>query len=135
MKLPILALSTMGAVLAISILFYIFTGMTPDAYLRISFKLILCGSSILVFCFTGQILIDVTSEVFDAVQNCPWYLWNVKTRKTLLIFMDNVKKPETFQMSEEISLDYTLILKLVKTIFSTATGLKQFSDIHKSKDI
>ncbi|RZC27720.1 hypothetical protein BDFB_012584, partial [Asbolus verrucosus] len=51
----------------------------------------------------------LTSSVFDALGNCPWYIWNIKNRKTLLNFMTNCLKLMQISFAG-MSLDYRLFL-------------------------
>ncbi|RZC32230.1 uncharacterized protein BDFB_012794, partial [Asbolus verrucosus] len=60
-----------------------------------------------MFCKSGQALFDETSCIFDTLVNCPWYIWNAKNRKILLIFLINSLEPLKFSFAG-ITLDYRL---------------------------
>jgi hypothetical protein len=38
-------------------------------------------------------------RIHDALVYCPWHVWNVKNRKTLLIFMTNSLKQLSFNFA------------------------------------
>jgi hypothetical protein len=41
-------------------------------------------------------LILQSDQIFDVLVSCPWYNWNLKNRKTLLICMANSMNPLCF---------------------------------------
>ncbi|EFA02948.1 odorant receptor 164 [Tribolium castaneum] len=76
------------------------------------------------FAELGQIFSNQNNTVFEHLMNCPWYLWNITNRKTLLMFMLNCMKPKTFSWGG-ITLDYRFALTILKTSFSYALVLYQ----------
>ncbi|CAH1379341.1 unnamed protein product, partial [Tenebrio molitor] len=48
-----------------------------------------------------------TDRIFDALGTCSWYIWNIKNRKTLLIFMANSLQPFRFYFAG-FTVDYKL---------------------------
>ncbi|RZB39627.1 hypothetical protein BDFB_006927, partial [Asbolus verrucosus] len=62
-----------------------------------------------MYCAAGQLLIDETGCIHTMLMGSPWYIWNIKNRKALLIFMNNCLEPIKFSFAG-ITLDHQLIL-------------------------
>ncbi|CAH1379344.1 unnamed protein product [Tenebrio molitor] len=82
------------------------------------FSLLFCTMFLMaVFCKAGQDIVEETDRIFDALGTCSWYIWNIKNRKTLLIFMANSLQPFSFYFAG-ITVDYKLAVNVIKTCVS-----------------
>ncbi|XP_063900373.1 uncharacterized protein LOC135119927 isoform X1 [Zophobas morio] len=82
---------------------------------------IVCANLLITWtvCEAGQRIIDETGATFDSLVKCPWYSWNTKNRRLLVIFMLNSRKPVSFYLAG-ITVDYTLTVKIYRISFSNA---------------
>jgi hypothetical protein len=46
-----------------------------------------------------KIFFFALAQIHDALVYCPWHVWNVRNRKTLLIFMTNSLKQLSFNFA------------------------------------
>ncbi|EFA01403.1 odorant receptor 218 [Tribolium castaneum] len=67
----------------------------------------------MVLCWTGQQLINVSSEIFLSLGGAPWYFWNRDNSKILLMFLTNCMiclNYELFLALVQLTVSYTLVL-------------------------
>ncbi|RZC35926.1 7tm 6 domain containing protein, partial [Asbolus verrucosus] len=89
---------------------------------RLIFSILTAQLISFMYCAAGQLLIDGTEQVHMILMNCPWYIWNIKNRKALLIFMCNCLEPFKISLAG-IALDHKLIPSTIKAAYSYATFL------------
>ncbi|EFA01405.1 odorant receptor 220 [Tribolium castaneum] len=61
-----------------------------------------------LFCWNGQQLKDVTSNIFFTLGGAPWYFWNLENIKILLMFITNCTKNDSIVLRTSVS--YALVL-------------------------
>nr|XP_015834059.1 PREDICTED: uncharacterized protein LOC107397669 [Tribolium castaneum] len=71
----------------------------------------------IVFCWIGQQLINVTSDIFFSLGGASWYFWNRDNMKTLLMFLINCTENESVVFAG-ICLNYELFLSVVRLTVS-----------------
>ncbi|XP_064212369.1 uncharacterized protein LOC107398244 [Tribolium castaneum] len=76
----------------------------------------------IMFCRSGQQLIDATSDIFFTLGGAPWYYWNLDNIKILLTFMANSTKNDSISLAG-ICLDYPLFVSVANTTVSYALVL------------
>ncbi|RZB62214.1 hypothetical protein BDFB_011507, partial [Asbolus verrucosus] len=64
-----------------------------------------------------------TGRIFDTLLLCPWYIWNLKIRRSFLLFLTNSVEPIQFSFVG-ISLNRQLIITIIRTSFSYAAILR-----------
>ncbi|CAH1379849.1 unnamed protein product, partial [Tenebrio molitor] len=120
-----------GVLLTISLFFFIldnFFSMSNMLKIRI-FTLLICNIfMITVFCKAGQDIFEETERIFDALGTCPWYIWNIRNRRTLLIFMANSIEPFSFYFVG-ITIDYRLAVNVIRTAVSYALVLRSLNEV------
>ncbi|KAJ3649486.1 hypothetical protein Zmor_021226 [Zophobas morio] len=77
----------------------------------------------LCFCCLGYVS---NNELRDAIYLGPWYRYDVKIRKTLLIIMERSKVPITLTAGKVVNLDYGIFTWALKTSYSLIAVLKSF---------
>ncbi|EFA01398.1 odorant receptor 211 [Tribolium castaneum] len=82
----------------------------------------------MVLCWTGQQLINLTSEIFLSLGGAPWYFWNRDNRKILLMFLTNCTKNESVVLAG-ICINYAFFLSLVRL---TVTYTLVLYKLHRS---
>nr|XP_015834057.1 PREDICTED: uncharacterized protein LOC107397667 [Tribolium castaneum] len=70
---------------------------------------IVCITTLL--CWTGQQVIETTSDLFDSLVGAPWYLWNRENIQIFLMFLVNCTKNESLVLAG-ICLDYRLFVSV-----------------------
>ncbi|EFA02946.1 odorant receptor 159 [Tribolium castaneum] len=114
-----------GALNSIATSFFVlYTLQNTTMILKIRLgTLTLCNFIIVsTFAEVGQIFSGQNNSLFEQLMDCSWYLWNIKNRKTLLMFMLNCMKPKTFSWGG-ITLNYSFVLFILKTSLSYASVL------------
>ncbi|EEZ97723.1 odorant receptor 204 [Tribolium castaneum] len=109
-----------------SVVFYlIYNFKKVNLLLKIRFLLLACTTGVIIYFFSeaGQ---SLYIEVFDSLISCPWYSWNVKNRKVLLIFLTNSLQPMFFSLVG-FTIDYRFALTMIRTSFSYAIILYNLS--------
>ncbi|XP_044262226.1 odorant receptor 43a-like [Tribolium madens] len=71
------------------------------------------------FSEAGQHLVEITDKVFNTLIQCPWYNWNIKNRKTLMMFMLESLQPLQISWAG-VTIDYTFGSSVIKTCCSYA---------------
>ncbi|EEZ97784.1 odorant receptor 205 [Tribolium castaneum] len=110
-----------GIATSISIVFYlIYSFQQVNLVLKIRFLSIACCCWFVIYLFSeaGQSLYEYT-EIFHSLISCRWYIWNVKNRRILLVFLANSLEPMTFSLAG-ITLNYRFALNMMKTSCSYA---------------
>ncbi|RZC40038.1 7tm 6 domain containing protein, partial [Asbolus verrucosus] len=54
---------------------------------------------VIMFCESGQKLVNETGRIFDTLLLCPWYIWNPKIRQSFLLFLTNSVRPIQFSFA------------------------------------
>ncbi|EFA01255.1 odorant receptor 212 [Tribolium castaneum] len=83
-----------------------------------------------LFCRSGQQLIDVTSNIFFTLGGAPWYYWNLENIKILLTFMTNCTNNDSIALAG-FCLNYPQFVSIANTTISYALVLY---NIRKSSD-
>nr|XP_015839968.1 PREDICTED: uncharacterized protein LOC107398921 [Tribolium castaneum] len=96
--------------------------MTTIAKIRIVISAISMVGITILLSWIGQQLIDVTSDIYFTLGGAPWYYWNQKNAKILLMFLTNCTKNESVTLAS-ISLYFTLFVSVVQTSVSYALVL------------
>ncbi|EFA02947.1 odorant receptor 160 [Tribolium castaneum] len=112
----------LGALSTVAVSFFVLnTLQNTTMILKIRLAILTVCNFVIVSTFAelGQIFSDQNNSLFEHLIDCPWYLWNVKNRKILLMFMANCMKPKTFSWGG-ITLDYSFAISILKTSFSYA---------------
>ncbi|EFA12942.1 odorant receptor 242 [Tribolium castaneum] len=76
----------------------------------------------ILFCWTGQQLINVTSNIYFTLGGAPWYYWSLENIKILLMFLINCTKNESIVLAG-IRLDYQMFVTMCRISFSNALVL------------
>ncbi|EFA12686.1 odorant receptor 247 [Tribolium castaneum] len=79
----------------------------------------------ILLCWIGQQLIDATSNIFSSLVGAPWYFWNLKNTKTLLMFLINCTKNDSIVLAG-ICLDYRLFVSISRITVSYALVLQKY---------
>nr|XP_015834088.1 PREDICTED: uncharacterized protein LOC107397677 [Tribolium castaneum] len=85
--------------------------MTTILKIRIFISAIVMVSITMLLSWIGQQLINVTSDIFFTLGGAPWYYWNLKNVKILLIFLTNCTKNESIILAG-ICLDYQMCISV-----------------------
>ena len=64
------------------------------------------------FCCVGQFLANESEKLFVSGYNCKWYLWNVKNRKLLQIFLINTQESMVLTSSGLITINFQLLISV-----------------------
>ncbi|EFA12944.1 odorant receptor 244 [Tribolium castaneum] len=96
--------------------------MTNILKIRVFLFLASTMSITILFCWTGQQLINVTSNIFFTLSGAPWYYWNLENVKILLTFLTNCTKNESIVLAG-IRLDYRMFVSMCRISFSYALVL------------
>ncbi|GAB0093029.1 hypothetical protein DMENIID0001_080810 [Sergentomyia squamirostris] len=75
-------------------------------------------SSIFLMCYTGQIVLDGTSQVTDALGEIKWYRLNVRNQKNLILFMVFAQRSKGLGTFALNNIGMETFLQLLKAIFS-----------------
>ncbi|XP_044260132.1 uncharacterized protein LOC123008309 isoform X2 [Tribolium madens] len=121
----------LGILLLISFFAYIINfedTMTNILKIRIFMSSVSGVFIAVLLCWSGQQLIDVTSNIFYVLGGAPWYYWSLKNIKILLIFMTNCTKNESIVLTG-ICMDYQLLVAVLRISVSYALVLH---DLRKS---
>ncbi|XP_063919337.1 odorant receptor 43a-like [Zophobas morio] len=100
-----------------------FVGEFEDCFSWILFFQIAATTFGLCFCCIG---FTSNNELRDAIYLGPWYRYDVKIRKTLLIIMERSKVPITLTAGKVVNLDYGIFTWALKTSYSLIAVLKSF---------
>ncbi|EFA07457.1 uncharacterized protein LOC103313598 isoform X2 [Tribolium castaneum] len=114
-SMPVFVL--LGTMTSISVLFYaIYSFHNINFILKVRLISVSVCTVLVVYMFSeaGQALSTETTGVFDLLMTCPWYVWNIKNRRILLIFMANSLEPMTFSLAG-VTLDYRFALGMLRT--------------------
>ncbi|RZC42813.1 7tm 6 domain containing protein, partial [Asbolus verrucosus] len=110
-KSTMITLIFLGAICFICLLSYIFNiGENASNILKMRLICLISCAQIVscIYCAAGQLLIHETGCIHMVLMNSPWYIWNIKNRKALLIFMSNCLEPIKFSLAG-ITLNHELI--------------------------
>ncbi|KAJ3660237.1 hypothetical protein Zmor_004694 [Zophobas morio] len=117
-----------GVVTALSILL-----VPQDGSKTLFFVMFLAGffavSVTVGFCCVGQFLENESEKLFVSGYNCKWYLWNVKNRKLLQMFLINTQESMVLTSSGLITVNFQLLISLYRVIYSTLTFLLNMSEV------
>lgn len=58
-----------------------------------------------------------TESIFDLSLKWPWYLWNKNNNKIYNIFLKGCISPQRMRMSDILSIDYSLAIKVNKIFY------------------
>ncbi|KAJ3664072.1 hypothetical protein Zmor_008274 [Zophobas morio] len=118
--------SVTGALLLISLIFFLisFEGSFEERYSRIATMVISAVLASIHVIVSGQLIEDMTNRAFDEVlKSLDWSRWNKENKKIFLILLANSVKPFRLKFSESISLNYSLALAILKSIYSIMSVL------------
>ncbi|XP_044272086.1 uncharacterized protein LOC123015997 [Tribolium madens] len=96
--------------------------MTNILKIRIFMTVITAIYMTILFCWTGQQLIDVSNNLFFSLIGAPWYYWNLKNIKILLILIINCTKNDNIVLAG-ICVDYKLLVVILRISVSYALVL------------
>ncbi|KAJ3660233.1 hypothetical protein Zmor_004692 [Zophobas morio] len=70
-------------------------------------------------CCVGQLLENESEKLFVSGYNCKWYLWNVKNRKLLQMFLVNTREGMALTSSGLVTINFQLLIGLYRAVYST----------------
>ncbi|KAJ3619794.1 hypothetical protein MTP99_005449 [Tenebrio molitor] len=120
----------LGGLSTLSIYFFILNNFLANSdivKIRVLFILMTNISVSVMFAESGQGIVDETDKIFDAFASCPWYNWNLKNRKTLLICMASSTNPLSFGFAG-ITIGYNFAVSMARFSFSYALTLFQLNN-------
>uniref|UniRef100_A0A6P7GRL0 Uncharacterized protein LOC114345567 n=1 Tax=Diabrotica virgifera virgifera TaxID=50390 RepID=A0A6P7GRL0_DIAVI len=109
-------MATVGVISSVSMIYFISTGIRPDANYIIVMALFEVIIIVSVFSNFGQTIYDESIKLNDVLYKCPWIYWNNKNRKMLIIMLISTK-PLEVSCYKLVTLDHQ-ILKKVSLNFS-----------------
>ncbi|KAJ3615771.1 hypothetical protein Zmor_012310 [Zophobas morio] len=121
-KRPMPIFLFLGGLSSISLMVFILLHLESlNAISTVRLFLVVCVNIMTVwtFCEAGQRIIDESGATFDSLVKCPWYSWNTKNRRLLVMFMVNSRVPVSFYLAG-ITLDYTLTVNIYRISFTNA---------------
>ncbi|EEZ97786.1 odorant receptor 309 [Tribolium castaneum] len=91
--------------------------------LRCVLIIVLGGGFAISFCFLGQILENASEELLFSAYSARWYLWNIKNRKLLSVFLLKTQDNIVLSSSGIITINFRLLISLYQSIYSCLTFL------------
>ncbi|XP_063913073.1 odorant receptor 85c-like [Zophobas morio] len=80
---------------------------------------------LLFYCHYGSLLYDENNELMSAIYMGPWYNYDVRVRKFLLIIMERSKIPLVLTAGKVINLTYATFTSVLKTSYSLIAVLNR----------
>ncbi|CAH1955194.1 unnamed protein product [Acanthoscelides obtectus] len=68
----------------------------------------------------GQSFSDESERFFSSLSNVPWYTWDTKNKRMLLILLPNLIKPEVIGFGGIVDLNYQLIQTFTRVVYKAA---------------
>ncbi|CAH1116565.1 unnamed protein product [Phaedon cochleariae] len=99
-------------------LFFIIAEISASSNFRIYLSFVSGAAEALLFTCSGQILVDVSNRYYEILCECPWYNWNIRNRKALMMMLAGAAQPFKITFFGIAELDFGFILKLSKTTYS-----------------
>ncbi|XP_063929699.1 uncharacterized protein LOC135141998 [Zophobas morio] len=132
MQFIVLPLKIMGSALMMSIVvfYFWFEGSLRDQYFRICAITIMSFTALLGTAWGGQAIEDYKTEIFNALVEVEWYVWDEFNKKMYLMLLISLSKPIKIKFSENISVNYEMGVQMAKTFFSMISVMER---LHKSK--
>ncbi|KAJ3664343.1 hypothetical protein Zmor_008523 [Zophobas morio] len=115
--------------LSIIVFYFTFRGTYEGRYLRIC---TLVASVVLNFVhaiLVGQLLQNISTETFEALQQLDWYCWNEENKKLYLVFLIYAQRTVQLKFSDSMVINYELAISVGKYICSMLSVMSQLKEI------
>ncbi|EFA01416.1 odorant receptor 283 [Tribolium castaneum] len=130
----IFAYAILGSLGGISIIFVCISfegNFFQGTYLRLSALTFVTLTTFMHVIWAGQSVETTSSDSYDILKQCDWFLWNLKNRKTYLMCLNYTQRPLKAQFTQNVSINYVLGFSVVRTVYSTLTALNSLRKASK----
>ncbi|XP_057661215.1 odorant receptor 22c-like [Diorhabda carinulata] len=124
-KFSIILLTSTGGLAAIMCIYNINKSTPQSKSLKIYLVIATLISIAVVICVCGQSISDESMKLRDILYESPWYNWNIKNRKILLLIITNIMQPWEISFYNLIPANLQFLTKGSKFAYSIAAVLSK----------